>query len=196
MNKIKLFLYIVVGIFVSGCTNPNVLSIGTIQDERNVQYRENEYLEILIEKNIAANSDEDMKKKLLFMTQECVKIYSITANYTYNNEKVSSSSWFDISNDSISIESNVRNILKDKKDINSEAINLGGGYGNRLYKIELPYKLTKINDTTYKITIFNNENIKTVESINNSTNKVYEPTVYSYDINKFKDKIIRIARCI
>ena len=46
MNKIKLFLYIVVGIFVSGCTNPNVLSIGTIQDERNVQYRENEYLEI------------------------------------------------------------------------------------------------------------------------------------------------------
>lgn len=196
MSKIKLYLFVMVGIFVSGCTNPNVLSIGTIQDEKNVQYRESEYAEILIEKDIAASSDEDMKKKLLFMTQECVKGYTMKSEYVYYNEKYSTNSWFEISDDKITIENNVRNIIKNKDDLKSEVLNLGGKQGNRMFKISLPYKLTKINNSTYKLTIYNNENIKVVESINNSTGKPYESTVYNFNINDFKVKINRMARCI
>lgn len=196
MSKIKLYLFVMVGIFVSGCTNPNVLSIGTIQDEKNVQYRESEYAEILIEKDIAASSDEDMKKKLLFMTQECVKGYTMKSEYVYYNEKYSTNSWFEISDDKINIENNVRNIIKNKDDLKSEVLNLGGKQGNRMFKISLPYKLTKINSSTYKLTIYNNENIKVVESINNSTGKPYETTVYNFNINDFKVKINRMARCI
>lgn len=196
MNKLKLYLLFIAAIFVSGCTNPNNPSLGTLQDEKKIQYKENEYAEILIQKDITANSEDEIRNKLKLITQGCVQKYSIIAAYTYNNERISSNSWFDISNDTITIESNVRNILKDKRDINSEAINLGGRYGNRMYKIDLPYKLSKVNENTYKITIYNNENIKTVESINNATSKVYEPTVYSYDVNKFKEKVAYIAKCI
>ena len=196
MNKLNLYgLCILFSFFLSGCTNQNDLSLGTIQDEKNVQYKENEYSEILAEKDISANSEEDMKNKLKFITQNCVKRFWIYESI-YPSERISSNAWFNITENNISIEHNVRNFIKEKSDLNNESLNLGGRHGNRIFKISLPYKLYKINDTTYKLTIYNNENIKVVESMSNITNKPYEPTIFNIDINKFKDKINGIAKCI
>lgn len=196
MNKLNLYgLCILFSFFSSGCTNQNNLSLGTIQDEKNVQYKENEYNEILAEKDILANSDEDMKNKLKFITQNCVKRFWLYESI-YPNERISSNAWFDITENNISIEHNVRNFIKEKSDLKNENLNLGGRHGNRIFKISLPYKFYKINDTTYKLTIYNNENIKVVESMSNITNKPYEPTIFNIDIDKFKDKINGIAKCI
>lgn len=77
MNNLNLYgLCILFSFFLSGCTNPNNLSLGTIQDEKNVKYKENEYNKILAEKDILANSDEDMSNKLKFIDNQHLILYN------------------------------------------------------------------------------------------------------------------------
>lgn len=196
MNKLRLYYIALFALFITGCANPNNFSISTLQDEKNIQYRESEYTEILIQKEINIDNFSNVKNKLRYITQECVKGNTLITDYVYINEKYSTNSWFEISDNSITIENNVRNIIKKKDDLSSEALNLGGTQGNRMFKISLPYKVSKLNDTTYKLIIYNNENINVIESINNSTGNPYESTVYNSDINDFKKQIVRMAKCI
>lgn len=190
--------YLLIGLIVlfSGCTNPNKLSVGTIQEPKNIEYKESDYKNIIVQKDILVNSDEDIKNKLKFITQNCVKRYVSINDYVYLDERYSVNYWFEITDNKITLESNIRNILKKKNDLQNEALFLGGAQGNRIFRIDLPYKLEKINDTTYKITIYNNENINVTESFNNETNKIYEPTVWNITIDRFKGTVNNIANCI
>lgn len=195
---INLRLYLLIGLVAlfSGCTNPNKLSVGTIQEPKNVQYKESDYKNVIVQKDILANNDKDVKNRLKFATQYCVKRYGSMNDYVYLDERYSINYWFEIADNKITLESNIRNILKKKNDLQNESLLLGGTQGNTIYRIDLPYKLEKINDTTYKVTIYNNENINVTESFNNETNKIYEPTVWNIPIDRFKDKVNYIANCI
>ena len=186
MNKIKLYLLGIIALCITGCTNQNSLSLGTVQDSKNIQYKENDYVDILIQKDIAGSSESEARINLNMMLQKSAVRVNFIKNISFSNERVFDNSWFDVTNDFIIYEDNLRNILKDKRDINSQNLNLGGTYGNRMYKIVLPYKLVKVNEKTYNITIFNNENLEFVESINNSTNKPY---VENFDVKRFKNKV-------
>lgn len=191
MNNIKLYLLGLIALLVTGCTNQNSLSLGTIQEEKNIQYRENEYVEILVQKDIVGKNENDVKNKLKLLLQDSIKRVSYFRNDTLSEEKIFNSTWFEITDDNIIIESNIRNIIKNKSDINSESINLGGSYGNRMFKATLPYKIIKVNDTTFKFSVYNIENIKFVESINNATNKPY---IENFDYKNFKTRVITIFK--
>lgn len=188
--------YLLIGLIAlfTGCINPNKLSMGIVQEPKNVQYKESDFKNIIARKDILAN--DDIKNKLKFITQNCVKKYASINNFVYLDERYSVNYWFEISDNNITIESNIRNILKKKNDLQNEALLLGGTQGNRIFKIDLPYKLEKVNDSTYKITIYNNENIIVTESFNKETNKAYEPTVWNIPIDRFKVTVNNIANCI
>lgn len=197
MNNIKLYLLVVVAIILSGCAGTNNPSLSTIQDEKSNQIRESDYKDILIQKDIALNAPkDDIKNKIRLIMQSCIKSNFIITERINYNERFSSNAWFDITDENIIIESNLRDILKVKSDINSETINLGGRYGNRMLKISLPYKITKMSDTVYKLVVHNNETIKSIESVSAETGKPFENNVYNSKINEFKDDINRTARCV
>lgn len=191
MNNIKLYLLGFFALFITGCTNQNSLSTGTIQEEKTIQFKENEYIEILTQKDIVGNNENEATNKLKLLLQDSIKRVTFFRNDTFAEEKLISNYWFEISNNNIIIESNIRNIMKNKRDISNESINLGGSYGNRMFKVVLSYKITKVNDKTFRITVYNSENIKFVESINNMTNKPY---IESSNLISFKDKIITICK--
>lgn len=191
MNNIKLYLLGFFALFITGCTNQNSLSTGTIQEEKTIQFKENEYIEILTQKDIEGNNENEATNRLKLLLQDSIKRVTFFRNDTFAEEKLISNYWFEISNNNIIIESNIRNIMKNKRDISNESIDLGGSYGNRMFKVVLPYKITKVNDKTFRITVYNSENIKFVESINNITNKPY---IESSNLISFKDKIITICK--
>lgn len=195
MINFRFYLLISLIALFTGCTNPNKLSMGIVQEPKNVQYKESDFKDIIVKNDILAN-DDDIKNKLKFITQNCVKKYASINNFVYFDERYSVNYWFEISDNNITIESNIRNILKKKNDLQNEALLLGGTQGNRIFKIDLPYKLEKVNDSTYKITIYNNENINVTESFNKETNKAYEPTVWNISIDRFKVTVNNIANCI
>jgi hypothetical protein len=197
MNLIK-YIVLIILLFINftGCTNQNELSLGKIDDKEIVKLHEKDYKEILVDKILISDTNEQMKQWLFFKTNSCIKEELSSYAYTYNNERFSTSDWFEITDENLVIEYNLRNIIKDKKDLENEELKLGGTQGNKMFRIKLPYKIIKQKDKDYRFILNNSENVELIKSISLKTNKPFEETLYNKSLEVFKIRINYLAKCM
>ncbi|MGA1941155.1 hypothetical protein [Arcobacter sp. YIC-310] len=204
-NLNLLLLSFTVFIFI-GCGNPNLAAPSIIQKEKNVQFIEKDYKDILLEAKIKVDEKKQLLNILRYKLQRCLihwfdidHTYSFVdlGNDKYSDTKINTNVWFDINNKFINIHYYISNFIKTKDaGVFKDELILGGKYGNSIYKISLPYTLSILNNGTYKITINNNKNILVKESLNSLTNKEYEPYLYKISLEKYKHYIKSSISCI
>ena len=65
MGLIKYIIFVIIAFFIfTGCTNPNTLSVGKVEDKKTVNYKEEKYREVLFEKikQVLLNTNYRMEK--------------------------------------------------------------------------------------------------------------------------------------
>lgn len=205
MKSFNIILLSFIGFIFIGCGNPNLAAPSILQKEKKVQFKEEDYNETLLEITIKANHEPAVENYMKTKLQEClIKKFWIRddngiteMNNRYINTKQKANVWFDISDKYINIHHYTSNFIKNKnKKVFEDDLTLGGRYGNSIYKINLPYSISYLNDGIFNIIIKNNENIIVRESINTLTNKPYKPFLHNLSLDEFKWYLNRSIKCL
>lgn len=198
MNLLKYLIFTIVMIGINGCTNPNSLSIGKVEEKKNLAYKEEKYKEVLIEKVKNVDSEKQLKQNLYLQTQFCIKKLNQTGDTTLTEERFYRSWWVDIDEMNIVFEYNLRNFIqyKNNKEAKEEII-LGGSYsGNKQLKIKLPYDIKKLNENEFSFILKNSSNIEMIESFNTIDKRNYEHARLSMTKEEYKESVLKIITCI